>query len=369
MINYIIRRVLYAIPTVIGVLLLTYFLFYGTTSPEVIARQNLSARTPTQKQIKEWLRDHGYGEPTKEDMEKDPFGRFLLGAGIKPKEDAPEGEAAAPPTGGKEGQAAEPPPTDYSLSPAARLMQLKRSTVDVMLLNFGKSDTSSEDIWERIVLGAPASLLIGGLIFFASLLVSLMFAVINAYFRGTYVDAFGTFLCVLLMSIVYVVYVISLQFILGKVLHYGPIAGWDTGTGMLKFLGLPVVIGVISGIGGEIRLYRTFLLDEINQDYVRTARAKGVPEPRILREHVLKNALIPIITSTVAAIPGLILGNLIIENFFGIPGLGGYLVDAINSQDFAVVRAMVFLGTLLYIVGLILTDIMYALVDPRVRIE
>jgi peptide/nickel transport system permease protein len=122
-------------------------------------------------------------------------------------------------------------------------------------------------------------------------------------------------------------------------------------------------------VGATIRLYRTFLLDEMNQDYVRTARAKGVPERTILLRHVLKNASIPILTSVVLAIPGLILGSLLLENFFGIPGLGSRLVDAINSQDFAMVRAMVFLGTVLYIIGSILTDISYAAVDPRVRLE
>jgi peptide/nickel transport system permease protein len=139
--------------------------------------------------------------------------------------------------------------------------------------------------------------------------------------------------------------------------------------GLGKFLLIPVTIGVIAGIGVDIRLYRTFLLEETGQDYVRTARAKGVPESRVLLVHVLKNALIPVITATVAAIPTLILGGLLIENFFGIPGLGSYLNDAINSQDFAVVRVMVFLGALLFIVGQIMTDLLYAAVDPRIRIE
>ena len=132
---------------------------------------------------------------------------------------------------------------------------------------------------------------------------------------------------------------------------------------------LPVVIGVLTGFGEGTRLYRTFMLEEMNQDYVRTARAKGVHESAILFKHVLKNAAIPVITSSVAQIPFLFLGNLVLESFFNIPGLGGYLVDAINNRDFAVVRAMVFLGTFLTIVGYTLTDICYALVDPRVRLE
>jgi peptide/nickel transport system permease protein len=171
------------------------------------------------------------------------------------------------------------------------------------------------------------------------------------------------------MSIAYIVYVNVGQYLLGKVLKWGPLTGFEFGLGGLRFAALPVMIGTIAGFGGGARLYRTFLLDEINQDYVRTARAKGVAERTILLRHVLKNALIPLITSTVAAIPGLILGGVVTENFFNIPGLGSALVDAINSQDFAVVRAMVFLGSLLYILGLILTDIAYALADPRVRLE
>jgi peptide/nickel transport system permease protein len=126
---------------------------------------------------------------------------------------------------------------------------------------------------------------------------------------------------------------------------------------------------VLAGIGGSVRFYRTVILEEVNQDYVRTARAKGVGESRVLFRHVLKNASIPILTSTVTAIPSLVLGSLLIESFFNIPGLGSLTVDAIQSQDFAVVRAMVFLGTVLYIIGLVLTDISYALFDPRVRLE
>jgi peptide/nickel transport system permease protein len=132
---------------------------------------------------------------------------------------------------------------------------------------------------------------------------------------------------------------------------------------------LPVIVGVIGGIGSGTRWYRTIFLEEINRDYVRTARAKGLSELRVLFKHVLKNAMIPILTGIVVVVPLLFLGSLIVESFFGIPGLGSYTIDAINSQDFAVVRAMVFIGSVLYIVGLILTDISYTVVDPRVRLE
>lgn len=379
MLRYVIRRVLYAIPTLFGVLILTWLLFFGTASPEVIARRNLSTRNPSPAQIFQWLGDHGYGEPTEKQMQESAFGRFLLGANIRPKpapkiaadkEGAETGGAIA--EGGADAGKSLAPTLDPDLfqpSAAARLMQLKRNTWDMLFFDFGKSDASGEEIKDRIKSGARPSLYIQAMIFTSALVTSILAAIALAYFRGTYIDVWGTVLCVILMSIVYMVYIIGGQYWLGRQWKWGPVWGFDSDAGLLKFFILPVVVGVIAGLGVEVRLYRTFLLDEINQDYVRTARAKGVDEGRVLLRHVLKNALIPIITSTVAAIPGLILGGILLENFFGIPGLGSYLVDAINAQDFAVVRAMVFLGTLLTIVGLILTDIAYALADPRVRLE
>ena len=136
-----------------------------------------------------------------------------------------------------------------------------------------------------------------------------------------------------------------------------------------KFLILPVLIGVIGGLGSRTRWYRTIFLEEINKDYVRTARAKGISEQMVLFKHVLRNALIPILTGVVVILPLLFMGSLITESFFGIPGLGSYTIDAIQRQDFAIVRSMVFLGAVLYIIGLLLTDISYTIVDPRVRLN
>jgi len=135
-----------------------------------------------------------------------------------------------------------------------------------------------------------------------------------------------------------------------------------------KFLLLPILIGVIGSVGSSTRWYRTIFLEEMNKEYVRTARAKGLSERIVLFKHVLRNAMIPILTGAVVVVPLLFLGSLLVESFFGIPGLGSYTIDAINSQDFAIVRAMVFLGSMLYIMGLILTDISYTLVDPRIRL-
>src|SRR5579862_5944364 len=220
MLRYVIRRALYAIPTLFGVALLTFVLFYASATPEMIARRNLSAKNPTPAQIKEWEHQHGYDKPLTRQFIENVQGLFLL--------------------------------------------------------RFGRSDTSGEDIWQRIRTGAPPSFMIAGTGFVAALITAICLALALAYFRGTYIDYWGTFVCVLMMSVVYIVYIISGQFLFGKVLKYFPIQGYQSGADAWKFILLPTIIGVISGIGATVRLYRTFLLDQINQDYVRTARAKGV---------------------------------------------------------------------------------------------
>jgi len=171
------------------------------------------------------------------------------------------------------------------------------------------------------------------------------------------------------MSISTLFYIIGGQFIVGKLLRVVPISGYDTGLEAVKFLILPVIIGVISGIGASTRWYRTIFLEEMSRDYVRTARAKGLSETSIMFGHVLRNAMIPILTGIVVVLPLLFMGSLLTENFFGIPGLGSYTIDAINRQDFAIVRSMVYLGSVLYIIGLLLTDISYTWVDPRIRLS
>ena len=335
MLRYLVRRILYAFPILFGVFLTTFSLFYLTATPEQMARRNLShIKNPTPQQLKDWLKEHGYDKPVW--------------------------------------------PTPASLAHPVSLLredkdQFTKSLKEMIFFRLGKSDATDEDIWKNVQERAVPSLIIGGMIFFAALLTDVCLALFLAYFRGTYIDFGGTLVCVFLMSISYLVYLIAGQYVLAKVLKYFPVAGWPSGPNAAwsawKFTLMPMAIGVISGLGQSVRLYRTFMLGETNQDYVRTARAKGVPEQKVLFGHVLKNASIPILTSVVASVPLLVLGSILMESFFSIPGLGGYTVDAIRSTDFAVVRAMVFLGSVLYIIGFTLTDISYALVDPRVRLE
>jgi peptide/nickel transport system permease protein len=215
-------------------------------------------------------------------------------------------------------------------------------------------------MWASLAIALPT--------FLVGVLVNITVSMIVAYYRATYVDFWGTIIAVILMSVSTLFYIIGGQWVFGKILRLFPISGYDSGVDMLKFVVLPVVIGIIGGVGTGIRFYRTIFLEEVNRDYVRTARAKGLSEAVILFKHALKNAMIPILTNVVLVIPLLFMGSLVMEAFFAIPGLGSFTIEAIHAQDFAIVRSMVYLSSVLYIIGLLLTDISYTLVDPRVRL-
>jgi peptide/nickel transport system permease protein len=187
-------------------------------------------------------------------------------------------------------------------------------------------------------------------------------------FRHSYLEFWGVVACVVIMSISALFYIIGGQFLFSKLLKLVPISGFGYGIDTLKFLILPIVISVVSGLGSGGRWYRALFIEEVEKDYVVTARAKGLSETQTLFRHVLGNAMIPILTGVVVVLPLLFMGSLIMESFFSIPGLGSYTIDAINRQDFAIVRSMVFLGSVLYVIGLLLTDICYTLVDPRVKL-
>ncbi|MEE9286652.1 MAG: ABC transporter permease [Gammaproteobacteria bacterium] len=324
MIAYIVRRAAYAIPILIGINILTFVLFFVVNSPDDMARMHLGVKRVTPEAIEKWKHERGYDRPLLWNREASGVERL----------------------------------TDTMFF---------RKSARLFVFDFGRSDSGrdigydiSQRMWPSLAIAIP-SLFIG-------LLVNITFALLIAFFRGTYIDVGGVVLAVILMSISGLFYIIGGQFLVGKFLHLVPISGYDTGLNAAKFIVLPVIIGVIGGIGAGTRWYRTVFLEEIGKDYIRTARAKGLSERSVLYKHVLRNGLIPILTGVVAILPLLFMGSLIVESFFAVPGLGSYTIDAINSQDFAIVRAMVFLGSVLYIIGLLLTDISYTVVDPRVRL-
>ena len=325
MIKYIFKRFLYAIPILIGVNLLTFTLFFVVNSPEDVARLHLGNKRVTQDQIQTWNEERGYNRPLFYNSSE---------SGLKSIQET----------------------------------IFYEKSFKLFIFEFGLSDSGrdikndiKQRMWPSLAIALP-TLLVG-------LLINITFALFFVFFRATYIDYIGVIFCVALMSISSLFYIIGGQYLISKLLHLVPISGYAQGYEAIKFLILPVIISVIYGIGSGTRWYRSLFLEEIEKDYVKTARSKGLSEVSVLFDHVFKNALIPILTGIVVILPLLFMGSLIVESFFGIPGLGSYTIDAIQSQDFAIVRAMVFLGTLLYIFGLILTDIAYTLVDPRVRLK
>jgi peptide/nickel transport system permease protein len=323
--RYLIRRLLYAIPVLIGVNLITFLLFFGMNTPDDMARSHLGRKHVTQAAIERWKHSHGYDKPLFYNAKATGTQKFI-----------------------------------------ETLFVTK--SLHLFAFKFGSSDAGrnighdiGQRMWPSLALAVPV-LLVG-------VLVNITFALIMVLFRGTGIDTFSVFFCVILMSISALFYIITGQFLVAKLLHLTPISGYDYGWSAIKFLILPVAIGVVGGIGVGSRWYRSLFLEEVGKDYVVTARAKGCSEWQVLYRHVLPNALIPIVTGVVVIIPSLFLGSLLMESFFGIPGLGSYMIDAISQQDYAIVRVMVFVGSVFYIIGLILTDITYTIVDPRIRLQ
>ena len=230
--------------------------------------------------------------------------------------------------------------------------------------DFGKSNYSNQRVSQMLKDGIRPSLLLTVPMFIIGVVVAIAVSLICAFFRDTWLDRFFVVIAVVLMSVNYLVWIIAGQYLFAYRLGWFPIWGFES----WGYLLLPVMIGVISGLGDNLRFYRTIMLDEIYRDYVRTAFAKGVGRGGVLFRHVLKNAMIPILTNVIIAIPFLYTGSLLLENFFGIPGLGNMGINAINYSDVDVVRAIVFIGAMLYVAANLLTDICYALVDPRVRL-
>ena len=231
--------------------------------------------------------------------------------------------------------------------------------------DLGTSEYFKQPVAKLLVDGIAPSLSLTVPIFLIGIIVSISLSLVCAFFRDTWIDRSLVLISVALMSINYLVYIVAGQYLLAYKFGAFPVWGYES----WRYLVLPVIIGVISGLGSNIRFYRTVMLDEMYKDYVRTAFAKGVSKPRVLFVHVLKNAMIPIITNVVIAIPFLYTGALLLESFFGIPGLGYLGINAILSSDIDVVRALVLIGALLFVVSNLITDLCYAAVDPRVKLK
>jgi peptide/nickel transport system permease protein len=236
--------------------------------------------------------------------------------------------------------------------------------------DFGTSWAAKQQISEMLKTGAIPSLTVSLPAFIISTVISISISLMVAFFRGGWLDKVVVFICVAMMSISSLAYILFGQWFFAYKLGWFEISGYEEGFPyFIPFVLLPIFIWVLMSIGPNVRFFRTVMLDEVYQDYVRTARSKGLTEKAILFKHVLKNAMIPIITYVVIQIPFLILGALLLESFFGIPGLGSMTLDAINGNDFPVIKAMTILTAVAYIIFSLITDILYTVVDPRVRLK
>ncbi len=325
MFEYIVKRLLFAVPILIGVNVITFSLFFMVNTPDDMARAQLGAKQTTPEMIQSWKVENGYDKPL-----------FFNG--------------------------------DASGLDKIQHTLFVQESLKLFAFDFGQSDSGrqiSADIQERM----GPSLAIALPTFIIGLVTNIALALLIVLFRGSRLDTITMMVAVAIMSVSGLFYIIAGQVLFSKTWHWVPISGYAEGWEGIKFLILPVLIGVFAGIGAGMRWYRSIFLEEMSKDYVRTAKAKGLTDIKVLFGHVLHNGMLPILTGVVVVIPTLFMGSLIMESFFGIPGLGSYTIDAINAQDFGIVKAMVFLGSVLYIIGLILTDISYTLFDPRVKLS
>lgn len=313
MLNYIIRRLLYAIPVILGVLVLTFVLFRVFQTPEKIATNKLGPKASQEAKVA-FIQKEGLDKPA--------------------------------------------------------IVQLGNYLKKTAQFDFGESWKLDRPVSEIFAKGVWPTMLITIPGYACGILAALGLALYQVFVRNSAMDRSLTIFCVALMSVPTVVYIIACQAFFALQLNYFPASGFDwSGWGTLRFVVLPIAILAVINLGYDGRMFRAVFLEEISQDYVRTAQAKGVSNIRVLRIHVLKNGLIAIITLTVGQLPKIIMGSLLIESFFSIPGIGAVLVQGIQQGDQPVVMASVFLGGLLYLFAYILTDILYAYADPRIRLS
>lgn len=325
MIAYAFRKLVYALAVLVGVNLITFALFFAVNTPDDMARLAIGGKYVSTEAIQSWKAARGYDVPLIVNGEQEGMSKFTETVFF-------------------------------------------RKSAPLLALDFGMSE-SGRSINHEIARRAGPSLALAVPSFILGVMATVVFSLVLVALRGSILGRAGVAFSIGVMSVSSLFYIVFGQWLFAQSLKLVPVSGFEPGPRMALFLILPVLIAVFASLGSDVLLYRSVFIGEMQKDYVRTARAKGAGPARVLFNHVLRNAMLPILTGTVAAIPMLFMGSLVMESFFGIPGLGSYTIDAIAAQDFTVVRAMVFLGTLAYVAGLIATDIAYAAADPRIRLR
>ena len=308
---YILRRVLYLIPLILGVSLIVFLVFDSGILGDPV--QRMLGRHASLSQVNEYRAALGYDDPI-----WTRFGRYLW---------------------------------------------------SIVTLDLGRSSEYKLEVSEIIRRGIGPSLAITLPAFLLATVIAVSMSIVCAAYRGKFVDRATLVVAVALMSVSSLVYIIFAQYFLAFRLRIFPVMGYEYGLGAARFVALPILIFVLLTIGPDLRYYRSAMLEEIKQDYVRTARAKGVSEKKVLFVHVLRNGMIPVLTRVVVELPFLFVGSILLERFFGIPGLGGITIESVLTSDLPVVRAMTLIFAALLILANLLTDVAYTIADPRVRLS
>jgi len=323
MLQFIGKKLLLTLPLLFCINLFTFGLFFTLNNPDELATQQLGEKHATPEAIANWKANHGYDIPLIYNSAENGISCFTK--------------------------------TIFA-----------QKSLPIFRFDFGLADNNTSiateiksRIWPSLAIAIPS--------FILGLTLNITVALFLVKLINTSYNIPGLLVSTCLMSISTMFFIIGGQYIFAKLLLWVPISGYVSGWYSIKFLLLPILIGVVSGLGAGIRWYRSLFLEEINKEYVFTARCKGLSMNHILWKHVFPNALLPILTGVVVVIPLLFLGSLLTESFFAIPGLGSYTIDAIAARDFTILRSIVFLGAVLYIIGIFLTDIAYKIADPRIK--
>jgi len=318
------KRCVYVLPILMMVHLLTFFLFFVVNSPDDVARAHLGPKYLSQEAIARWKSAHGLNKPLFYNTKVQGLSRW-------------------------------------------RETIFFDQTHQLFLGDFGQA-LNGENIRHEISVRILPSLAIAIPSLLLGLVFNIMVAMVLVIFRNTHLNQVGLILTIISLSISTLFYIIFSQYFLAFVWRWFPISGYMPGVNAVYFVALPVIVHILAGLGRGGRWYRSLFLEEIEQPYVHTAFANGLAESKIMVHYVLRNCLLVLSTAIVAEIPLLFLGSVLYESFFSIPGLGNYLLQALQHQDFIVVRTMVLLGSFAYMLGLILTDVIYIFIDPRVRL-
>jgi len=319
------KKLLWFLPILFVVHILTFMLFFVVNSPDDIARSHLGQKYVTSTEILNWKKSYGLDKPLFYNEMGQGFDKIRKTIFFQ------------------------------------QTNQLIRGDFGIAL----SGETVNAEIKNRVI--PSLAIALPGFIFgeFINILVAMMWV----YFRHTHLNQIGLIATICLLSISTLFYIIFAQYYMAFLWKWFPVSGYETGISAIYFVILPILVHVFSGLGSGARWYRTLLMEEVEQAYVTTAKANGLREGFIMVIYVLRNALLPMATSLIVLLPILFLGSVLFESFFAIPGLGSFLIKAINQQDFIVVKAMVMMGSLAYLLGLMLTDVMYFFIDPRVKIQ